>query len=148
MAGQIPPKRRAAFYVGTGMMVLGGLLFASAFLGMALRFGDFTDFEGRAASTAVRLFLGMGLMIVGSMVRMAGARGLAGAGVILDPARARRELEPYSRMAGGMLKDALGELRPPAAGEPAAPRIKLRCRACSSLNPETAKFCQECGQAL
>jgi hypothetical protein len=36
-----------------------------------------------------------------------GSRGLAGAGVVLDPQQARKDLEPWSRMAGGMAKDAL-----------------------------------------
>lgn len=31
----------------------------------------------------------------------------AGSGVILDPEKAKEELEPFSRMAGGMVKDAL-----------------------------------------
>ena len=38
-----------------------------------------------------------------------GRRGLAGSGAILDPGRARTDLEPWSRMAGGMAKDALDE---------------------------------------
>jgi hypothetical protein len=148
MGMQISSERRRAFYLGTGLMVLGGLLFLSTLVTWGLNFGDFTDFERRSRSGFMRAVLGMVLLFVGSLLRGAGARGLAGSGVLLDPARARRELEPYSRMAGGMVKDALSELRPPAAEQATPPRVKVRCRACSSLSPETAKFCQECGQAL
>lgn len=38
-----------------------------------------------------------------------GRAGLAGSGVVLDPQRAREDLEPWSRMAGGMVKDTLDE---------------------------------------
>ena len=36
-------------------------------------------------------------------------RGLAGSGVVLDPEKAREDVEPWSRMAGGVVKDALDE---------------------------------------
>jgi len=83
--------------------------------------------------------VGMVCMIVGMFLRTIGAHGLAGAGVVLDPQQSRQDLEPYSRMAGGMLKDALEE-----AGVD-APVIKVRCQQCGKLNAEDAKFCQECG---
>jgi hypothetical protein len=35
--------------------------------------------------------------------------GLAGSGVKLDPEEARRDVEPWSRMTGGVLKDAMDE---------------------------------------
>ena len=37
------------------------------------------------------------------------ARGLAGSGVVLDPEKARTDVEPWTRMAGGMVGDALDE---------------------------------------
>jgi hypothetical protein len=38
-----------------------------------------------------------------------GRAGVAGSGLKLDPQDARRDLEPWSRMTGGMLKDTLDE---------------------------------------
>lgn len=38
-----------------------------------------------------------------------GRMGLAGAGVKLDPEEARRDVEPWARMTGGIVKDALDE---------------------------------------
>ena len=69
----------------------------------------FDNFEANARSSMARGVGGMALLIIGGFVRGIGARGLAGSGVVLDPEQARRELEPYSRMAGGMVKDALDE---------------------------------------
>ena len=89
----------------------------------------------------------MALLIVGGIVRGIGARGLAGSGVILDPEKAREELEPYSRMAGGMAKDLLEEANINIGGEPTKV-IMVKCRSCAELNQESAKFCQECGVKL
>ncbi|NCG11770.1 MAG: hypothetical protein GWP38_00255, partial [Planctomycetia bacterium] len=49
----------------------------------------------------------MAIAAVGGLLKKIGARGLAGAGLILNPDRARKDLKPYSKMAGGMLEDAL-----------------------------------------
>ncbi len=89
----------------------------------------------------------MALLFIGGIVRSAGARGLAGSGVVLDPQKAREDLEPYSRMTGGMLKDALDEadLHLGATSEKV---IMIKCRACGQLNEDNSKFCQECGQPL
>jgi len=35
--------------------------------------------------------------------------GAAGSGIVLDPERAREDVEPWARMAGGVVKDALDE---------------------------------------
>ncbi|MEO8826390.1 MAG: hypothetical protein ABI443_11165 [Chthoniobacterales bacterium] len=48
-------------------------------------------------------------IFVGAILKGIGARGAAGAGIVLDPKRAREDLEPWSRMGGGMLKDAVDE---------------------------------------
>jgi hypothetical protein len=85
-----------------------------------------------------------------------GARGLAGSGVVLDPEKARGDLEPYTRMAGGMLKDALDEtgLLSPNRSAPKEPQqapekvVMVKCTACGKLNEEDSKFCQECGRQL
>ena len=98
----------------------------------------------------------MVLMMVGHLVARVGARGVAGSGLILDPAQARKDLAPYSKMAGGMAKDALEEAgidlsrhRSGAAAESKAePVIMLRCPHCQTLNEDGSKFCQECSAEL
>jgi len=86
------------------------------------------------------------MVAAGQLLRRVGARGLAGAGVVLDPEQAREELEPYSRMAGGMVKDALEEADINRGG--AQPVVKIKCRTCAALNDDDAKFCKACGQPL
>lgn len=101
--------RKAAYYVGMIMMIAGFLSFFSVFVTGAMNFGDFSNFDSDARSSAMRAVLGMALMIGGGVVRSIGARGLAGSGVVLDPQAARRDVEPWSRMGGGVLKDTLDE---------------------------------------
>ena len=150
MSKQISEGRKFAYYLGGGLMVLGGILFISVFITGAMNFGNFSNFHGQARSAAGRAIGGMILLIVGGMIRGIGARGLAGSGVILDPEQARDELEPYSRMGGGMIKDALDEAeidlgrRKSESGKV----IMLRCRECGKLSEEDSKFCQECGKPI
>jgi hypothetical protein len=87
----------------------------------------------------------MALMIVGGLVRGIGARGLAGSGVVLDPEKAREELEPFSRQAGGMLKDTL-DAADIHLGESPQKVVMVKCPACGKLNDEDSKFCRECGR--
>ncbi len=108
MTGQISEGRKAAYYVGIVLAVTGGLLFLSVFVTAALHFGDFTHFESDARSSMFR--------------------ALAGSGVVLDPKKAREDLEPYSRMAGGMVKDALDEADISLGGK-REKVIMIKCRA-------------------
>lgn len=149
MAKKISGERKTAYYVGMTVMVVGGLMFLSVFITAAINFGDFNNFESDARSSLFRAIGGMVLIIVGGIIRGVGAAGLAGSGVVLDPKQARSELEPYSRMAGGMLKDAIDESGI-KTGRTAEPEkiIMIKCRACGKLNEEDSKFCQECGQEL
>lgn len=147
MSQKISEERKTAYYIGMGLMVLGGILFASTFVTFIAHFGDFSNFEARAKSDATRAFGGMALLIVGSIIRGIGARGLAGSGVVLDPEKARQELEPYSRMAGGMVKDALDEADINFSGK-SQRVIMVKCVACGKLNEEDSKFCQECGKPI
>jgi len=148
MVRKISEERKAAYYVGIGLIVAGLLLFCSTFVTAIRHFGDFDDFEGRGKSMMVRAFGGMGVMVVGGIVAGIGARGVAGSGLKLDPEQARDELEPYSRMAGGMIKDALDEAD--ISLGPAEPEkvVMIKCPACGRLNEEDSKFCQECGGKL
>ena len=70
------------------------------------RGGPHRSVEG-CEGNAVRGIGGMLLMLDGTGLRSLGARGVAGSGLILEPDRARDYLWPFSRMAGGMAKDAL-----------------------------------------
>ena len=103
---------------------------------------------------------GMALMIFGGFLMNLGRHGAAGSGVVLDPKKARKDLEPWNRAAGGMANDALDEIElakklgkkldeptPPSAA-PLEPAVKVRCRACKALNDEHAKFCNQCGAAM
>lgn len=147
MSRKISENRKAAYYIG---MVLGGiglLLFLSTFITAAAHFGDFSNFEARGRSMATRAISGMVLMIAGGIITSIGRGGLAGSGLKLDPEEAREDLEPFSRQAGGMLKDALDEADIHLGGSPERV-IMIRCTACGKLNEEDSKFCQECGKKI
>jgi hypothetical protein len=153
----ITPERKALYYTGMSLAGLGMLLFLSVFVTGCMNFGNFENFEGRSRSSMARGFGGMALMIVGSFLMNLGRHGAAGSGLLLDPQKSRKDLEPWNRAAGGMTSDALDEidlakklgtkLDDPDAPPP-LPVVKVRCRACNALNDEAAKFCNQCGGAL
>jgi hypothetical protein len=149
---EIPPERKTLYYAGMGVAGLGFLLFLSTFFTSALNFGNFDHFEERARSEGLRAITGMVLIIVGMFLLKVGAKGWAGSGVILDPKKAREEVEPWSRMAGGMAQDALSEIEVVKKVEEhlsaPPPQVKIRCQKCQALNEESAKFCNQCGSAL
>jgi hypothetical protein len=95
---------------------------------------------------------GMGLIAVGGFLMRIGAAGLAGSGIVLDPQKAREDLKPWSHMAGGMIQDAVSQVevvkKVEAAAVPPAPVVKVRCRRCTALNDETARFCNQCAASL
>jgi hypothetical protein len=156
MARKISEGRKGLFYVGGAISLVGLIMFLSTFVSFATNFGNLDNFEGIAKSMMVRAFGGMILMIVGSAIRSMGRAGLAGSGVVLDPERAREELEPHARMTGGLVKDALDEAGVDLSriggggGSSAAVEkvIMIRCRECRQLNEEDSKFCQECGRPI
>jgi hypothetical protein len=45
-------------------------------------------------------------MVIGGILMNIGARGAAGSGLVLDPEKARQDLEPWSRMGGGIVPGA------------------------------------------
>ena len=158
---QIPDRRRKLYYCGMALVLLGLIFFFSSFFmapaatsaGVHPSSPDFWEksqaqaerFNRDTRATMVRALAGMGLIAIGGVLMQIGARGSAGSGMVLNPERARRDLEPWSRMGGGMVKDALSEAGIATENQPA---IKVRCRACSGLNDETAKFCSTCGTAM
>jgi len=147
MGRHISGERKTAYYLGMGLMILSGILFASTLVTFAMRFGDFSNFESNAKSDVFRAVGGMALLFVGVIIRGIGARGLAGSGVVLNPEKARQELEPYSRMAGGMVKDALEEANA-SLGTGAQKVVMIKCPSCRKVNEEDSKFCQECGREI
>lgn len=147
---EIGDGRKLMYYGGMIASGIGLLLFLSVFL----TFGQNLDpMQGPSMmrSFATRAVGGMLLMIVGQAVQRMGARGLAGSGMILDPQQARKDVEPWTRMAGGMANDALSEVdlaKHLSSGSAAEPAVKVRCPGCRALNDEAAKFCDQCGAAL
>ena len=140
MSRRVSSSRKGAYYLGGALTVVGFVLFFSIFVTGMMD-------SGSGSPIGLRAVLGMGMMITGAFVRSIGARGLAGSGVVLDPEQARRDLEPYSRMAGGMVKDALEEADVDL-GQRSEAVVMLKCSACGHLNEEDSKFCQECGRPL
>lgn len=106
---QIPPGRKGIFYFGMIIGGIGFLFFISTFFSAASSFGDFTNFQERGRSQGRRAVGGMIMMMIGSVMVGVGRMGLAGSGIKLDPEEARRDVEPWSRMTGGVVKDALDE---------------------------------------
>lgn len=154
MVKKISPERKAAYYAGMGVTALGGCLFAAPFLTIPMIMIGALSFR---AGPVAFLFaaIGFGCFILGGFLMNIGKVGLAGAGVILDPERAREEQEPLTRMRGGMVRDGLEEAgildenglkigRSPAP----EPIIMIHCRECGKLNEEDSKFCQECGSKM
>jgi hypothetical protein len=105
----ISPERQGACYFGMILSGIGLLLFLSTFVSFIANFGDFTDFHGRSQSGMMRAFAGMICIGIGQFLMRLGRSGVAGSGLKLDPQDARSDLEPWSRMTGGMLKDTLDE---------------------------------------
>ena len=84
-------------------------MFLSTFVTFFINFGNFDNFNSRARSGMARAFIGMVLIFAGGSMQRAGRFGLAGSGIKLDPEQARKDVEPWARMGGGVLKDALDE---------------------------------------
>jgi len=106
---QISPERQGVYYFGMALVVVGSLSFASVFVSFALHFGDFSLGPEFGRSFIIRAVLGVVLIGAGNALMGVGRMGAAGSGIVLDPERAREDVEPWARMAGGVVKDALDE---------------------------------------
>jgi hypothetical protein len=122
---QIPPERKAIFYIGMAVAVIGFLCFISVFFSEASNFGDFTNFKQRGRSMGARAVVGMVMMFAGAIMTSIGRMGLAGSGVKLDPEEARRDVEPWARMTGGVVKDAMDEAGIKLGDQPSGEQLPL-----------------------
>lgn len=147
-SNKISKNRLALFYIGSAIMVVGGILFALPFITIPLSLiNDNFDKAYTFIPVALGLaFVGFFLMIIGSSIRSLGKYGAAGSGVILDPEQAREDLRPHSKAAGGIIGDALEEVD--IFKKEAKTVVKIRCKECGTLNEEDATFCKGCGSKL
>jgi len=120
---QIPPERKLLYYIGMAVGVIGFLCFISVFISAALHFGDFNNFEQRARSGIARAVLGMMMIIAGAFLARIGGMGMAGSGIKLDPEEARRDVESWARMTGGVVKDAMDEAAIKLGGQSSAEKL-------------------------
>jgi hypothetical protein len=107
-------------------MVAGVLLAMSSFLPAFSLVGRVTELAGGAPApdpgaiagfldgvqrsvllTMLQALGGAGLIVSGALLRRVGSHGLAGSGVVLDPRRARQDVQPWSELRGGVLRDTL-----------------------------------------
>lgn len=154
---KISNERKAAYYIGIGMIVLGFILFISVFFSAASFMNNpFSgSFNGmNRGPSFMNAVIGMVLIIAGSIVANIGAKGAAGSGIILDPEKAREDLKPYSEAAGGMINDVISNIdvvdKITNTKEEREEKevIKVRCRSCGTLNDEDAKYCKSCGEEV
>lgn len=154
MARNISPERKAAYYAGMAISGIGIFLFSMPFWTIPLSMSGPGAFD-RASNSFFYAFIGFAMIVGGQFVMNIGRAGLAGSGILLDPDRARKEQEPFSRMKGGMIRDGLEEaglvdddgLKLNRSSKPEQV-VMIRCRECGKLNEEDSKFCQECGKKL
>ena len=106
---QVSRDRKTLYYVGMVVSIVGLLSFLSTFFSAIANFGDFSDFDSDVKSMGFRAFGGMVLIVAGGVMMTLGRAGAAGSGLKLDPEQMRRDLEPWNRASGGMLKDTLDE---------------------------------------
>jgi hypothetical protein len=131
VAGQISPERKGVYYLGMALIVVGFISFGSTFFSFASQFGHpGRDFGAFGSSVMLRGVLGVVLIGLGGFLMNIGRAGVAGSGLLLDPERTRRDVEPWSRMAGGVVKDALDaadiKMGSQKSGEPMAFDDELR----------------------
>jgi hypothetical protein len=106
---QISEDRKAVYYLGMVILVVGVLLFGSVMFTGMTSMGDFSNFEQRSNTMGATALIGMALVALGGILMGVGRAGLAGSGIVLDPEQAREDVEPWARAAGGVFKDALDE---------------------------------------
>lgn len=166
---KLSKERKATYYIGMGMIILGVLLFLSTFVDVAKFMEDpFSDgfssndgvigtytyrhpYSMNTGPSFIKPVIGIILMISGGFVMNVGARGVAGSGLMLDPDKAREDLKPFNEAKGGMINDVISNIdvvdRITKPGEEKEV-VKIRCRNCAELNDEDARFCKSCGREI
>lgn len=157
---KISKERKALYYGGRVLIIIGILMFISVFftVGRNVFSSDpFIGFGDDPFGGANKVFdnfkvaiAGMIIAVIGSVVQSIGAKGKAGSGLILDPEQAREDLKPYSHMAGGMINDAMDEIDNLDILKQGNVKevIRIKCRSCGALNEEDATYCKSCGQKV
>jgi len=145
---EISNKRKSLYYIGTGMIIIGVVLFFSVFFSVFMGMSNDSFFMDTGLGFMRRGFFGFIMIGAGGFIRNLGARGAFGSGLILDPDRAREDLNPYSSAAGGMLNDALKEVGLLKKNDSGKSEIRIRCQSCRELNEEDARFCKSCGKEI
>lgn len=148
---RISNNRKAAYYVGIAMIVIGIVLFLSVFVVAFGMMSDKNDFSMNRMPPFKNAVIGMILMIAGSAISNIGAKGAAGSGLILDPDQAREDLKPFNEAKGKMINDLIGNIDLVdkfVETKEEKEIIKIKCRSCGCLNDEDAKFCKNCGQTI
>jgi len=145
----ISRERKAAYYIGKIMMVIGFVLFLSMFFHIGRAISGQIPFD--SPPPVINSVIGMVLITAGAVVSNIGARGIAGSGLKLDPEEAREDLKPFNEARGKMINDIISNIdaldnfaKPQAAKE----IVKIRCKACNCLNDEDSKFCKNCGSSI
>jgi len=147
---EISESRKLLYYGGMIISGIGFLFFLSTFVRVAFGMKDMGAHGPSMGSFMGPPIIGMILMIVGGIMRNIGIKGTAGSGLVLDPKKARDDLKPWTKMAGGMVDDVLGEtsLGSKGGSSSASEVVKVRCPECRTLNEEDARFCKSCGQGI
>ena len=95
---QVSPERKAVFYIGCAVSVVGFVCFISVFFTFVARFGDFTDFEVRVRSLGARALVGIVMIGIGKWMAGIGRVGLAGSGITLGTRQPDEELPLDERL--------------------------------------------------
>ena len=149
---KISKQRKITYYIGIGMVLIGFILFLSVFF---VAFSIAGDPFSEKLPPFTNSVIGIVLIIAGSFVMKIGARGAAGAGLILDPHKEREDMKPFNEARGGMINDVISNIdvindltSSLSKSTTEKEIIKIRCISCDALNDEDAKFCKSCGKEI
>ncbi len=149
---KISKQRKITYYIGIGMVLIGFILFLSVFF---VAFSIAEDPFSEKLPPFTNAVIGIVLIIAGTFVMKVGARGAAGAGLVLDPEKEREDMKPFHEAKGGMINDVISNIDvindlTSSLSKSATEKeiIKVRCISCDALNDEDAKFCKSCGKEI
>jgi len=125
--GQISDSRKLLYYVGMALSGVGGLLCIGNLISSASVPIPSPSFEGILAAQetnqrmSIVAIIAIGIIVVGGILTALGRAGLSGSGLVLDPEHTRKDVEPWSRLSGGILADTLDEAKIDLSGQPDLP---------------------------